>query len=416
MKRVALIVQRYGEEVNGGAEFHCRMLAEKLNGIYDIEVLTSCATDYISWANEYQSGLSDVNGVCIRRFEIQQERQAFKAHRLNRKLRKRGVLQKGLKSIGLLNLTERAFNWNLDTSQDTYNWSKSQGPFIPDLITYLRNHSGDYDALIFFTYLYYPTLYGLGVAPWKSILIPTAHDEPPLYLPVFKEFFKLPKAILYNTDAEKNLVNRLFQNESIYSDIVGVGIDSYPHDKITEEVFPEINKPYLVYIGRIDEAKGCSMLFEYFLKYIKNYRADVNLVLMGKAMMSIPHHDAIIHLGFVSDAIKNQVLSKSSGLVIPSFYESLSLVTLESMQAGIPVIGNAKCEVIKSHIIDSGSGFVFENQKSFDQVLHQIFDPETDLSAILERGKKYVAHKYQWDNVIAKIQNAVEFVSAAENH
>lgn len=68
--RVALVVQRYGLEVNGGAELLCRMIAERLASRHSVEVLTTCAVDYVTWKNEYAPGLAEVNGIPVRRFRV----------------------------------------------------------------------------------------------------------------------------------------------------------------------------------------------------------------------------------------------------------------------------------------------------------------------------------------------------------
>ena len=49
MKKIAIVVQRYGLEVNGGAELHARLLAEELNKSNLVEVFTTCALDYDLW-------------------------------------------------------------------------------------------------------------------------------------------------------------------------------------------------------------------------------------------------------------------------------------------------------------------------------------------------------------------------------
>ena len=61
-------------------------------------------------------------------------------------------------------------------------WLRQQGPWCPALLEYLERNQHQYDVLIFFTYLYAPTVLGMRIAPHKSILVPTAHDEPAIHL------------------------------------------------------------------------------------------------------------------------------------------------------------------------------------------------------------------------------------------
>ncbi|RZL41764.1 MAG: glycosyltransferase family 1 protein, partial [Pedobacter sp.] len=255
-------------------------------------------------------------------------------------------------------------------------------------------------------YLYFPTFYGLRVSPEKSILIPTAHDEPPIYFPIFRLFFKLPKAILYNTQAERLFINKLFDNSSVYSDVVGVGIEQ---SKKIDEI-SDIKDPYIIYIGRIDPAKGCEILFDYFLKYKKSSKNDLKLVLVGQAFMDIPVSKDILQKGFVNEETKEKLLYHSKALIIPSFYESLSLVTLESMMAGVPVIANDYSEVLKNHIQQSQGGYLFSDAESFKNVLETLLNPTTDIPLLKSNAKRYVMENYNWDVVINKIHKAIKYV------
>lgn len=391
MKKIALIVQRYGLAVNGGAELHCRILAEQLSSVYEVEVLTSCAKEYTTWANEYPEGPAEVNHIQVKRFAVPYQRNPVKSRSLFKKMR-----------------LNRIFPFYGNAGALAEEWSKQQGPYLPGLISYLEAHEKDYDALIFFTYLYYPTFCGLRIAPQKSILIPTAHDESAIHLPAYREFFKLPAAILYNTLSEKKLVNRLFDNEGVYSDIVGVGMDEIAEKDVpvAAEVLGFEDR-YLIYIGRIDAGKGCGLMLDYFLKYKKLTGHKLKMVLLGKSFMKIIEHPDVIYLGFVEEDIKNALLKQAQALIMPSYYESLSLVTLESMQLGVPVIANAHCEVLKDHIENSGAGYTFTNFNGFKFAVDQVLTDVQMLALMRLRAKKYVHEQYNWRRVLHKIDQAI---------
>lgn len=409
MKKIAFVVQRYGEEVNGGAEYLCRILAEKLTNLYEVDVLTSCALEYVTWANWYPVATTNINGVRVRRFFVQHERQEGEGPELIERKIKKWARPEEWQGMGWLRMWGRAL---VGKTVRRYSqvWAKNQGPYTPDLITYLKRNHKQYDALIFITYLYYPTVAGLDVAPKKSIFIPTAHDEIPIHLPVFKPVFQKPGAILFLTPAEKRFVHQLFRNESIYNDILGIGIE--PVQDTTGISVVDLlgtDAPYLIYIGRIDSAKGCDVLFDYFSQYKAMHSTDLKLVLVGQTFMPLPDHSDIIPVGFVEEAVKIALLKDAKALVIPSLYESLSMVTLESFAYGIPVIANRNCEVIKDHIELSRAGVLYTDYAGFDASVTQLLTH--DSSEMAKKGQTYIEQNYTWNNVLARFARAVDHVS-----
>ena len=388
-KKILFVVQRYGLEVNGGAELHCRQLAERLIDNYDISVLTTCAIDYVTWKNEYKEGIEYINNVKVIRKEVDFERNQNKFNKLSERLNK----EKNNITLGI-------------------EWQNNQGPHSSKLINYLKEHKDDYDVIIFLTYLYYTTYFGLQVAPEKSILIPTAHDEPPIYYSIFNETFNLPKVILYSTIPERKFVNKKFKNDYIKSDIVGLGVDI---DENTEDIDLEksfdIKDDYIVYVGRIDESKGCKEMFEYFLEYKKIYKNSLKLVLAGKNIMEIPKNKDIIALGFVSEEEKVNLIRKSELLILPSKFESLSLSTLEAMYLKIPVLLNGKCAVLKEHVILSSGGLYFNNKYEFIESLNFLIKNKEVRRKMGENGRRYVDKNYKWDVVMKKLKEAIEFVN-----
>ncbi|GAB3808054.1 glycosyltransferase family 4 protein [Spirosoma humi] len=408
MKKIAFVVQRYGVEVNGGAEYHCRLLAERLANTYDVDVLTSCALEYAMWTNWYPAETVTINGVRVHRFATAHERLVEEGWEVERKLKKWSRPEEW-QGLNRLNMWARALAGKT-IRRYSHLWAVYQGPYTPDLITYLKRNHRQYDALIFITYLYYPTIAGLNVAPRKSILIPTAHDEAPIYLPVFRPLFKKPRAILFNTPAERSFVHQLFRNESIYNDIVGVGIE--PATALAEKPVSEIlgtDADYLLYIGRIDTAKGCDTLFDFFMRYKAEHPSPLKLVLVGQAFMPIPEHPDLLPVGFVDEPVKASLLQHAKALVMPSPYESLSMVTLESFAVGIPVIATAECVVLRDHIVGSQAGLLYRSYEEFAAAIHQMLTQ--DSSEMASNGRAYVRQYYTWETVLAKFNKAVAYVA-----
>ena len=410
MKKIAFVVQRYGVEVNGGAEYLCRILAEKLTAQYEVDVLSSCALEYVTWANWYPVATTNINGVRVHRFAVEHERQEGEGPELVERKIKKWARPEEWQGLGWLKMWGRAL---VGKTVRRYSqiWARNQGPYAPELITYLKRNHKQYDALIFITYLYYPTVAGLDVAPKKSIFVPTAHDEIPIYLPVFRLVFRKPRAILFLTSAEKRFVHQLFRNEAIYNDILGIGIEpTPPATNVSVVDLVGTNAPYLIYIGRIDTAKGCDVLFDYFSQYKAGRSSDLKLVLVGQSFMPLPDHPDIISVGFVDENVKIALLNGAKALVIPSIHESLSMVTLESFAYGIPVIANRNCEVIKDHIELSQAGLLYTDYASFDASVMQLLTH--DSSEMAKNGQAYIEQNYTWNNVLTRFTRAVDYVSA----
>lgn len=385
-KKILFVVQRYGLEVNGGSEAYCRQVAEKLSEIYDVSVLTTCAEDYVTWENKYDEGTEIINNVTV----------------IRKKVKKSRNQKEFLKIMEKLNGEKE----NIELGEK---WEEAQGPYSPDLINFLEKNKNNYECFIFMTYLYYSTYFGIRVAPEKSILIPTAHDEPTIYYKIFEEVFKVPKAILYLTESEKRFVQNKFKNENIYSDVIGVGIDI--NENVSDIDLKErfgIKDNYMVYIGRIDESKGCKEMFEYFLEYKKTYNSNLKLVLAGKSAIEIPKNKDIVTLGFVSEDEKVNLIRKSKLLILPSKFESLSLSTLEAMYLKVPVLLNGKCEVLKQHAILSNGGLYYENKWEFIETLDYLIRNSKIAERMGENGRRYVDEIYRWEVVMKKLVAYIE--------
>lgn len=409
MKKIAFVVQQYGLEMYGGAELHCMRLAEKMASLYDVEVLTTCSLDYMSWANHYPEGVNKLNGVIVRRFKVVQERNWERMNELEKKIRRQIHVQKKKGFKRLIKKLILALKNKKATDEDYMNWILAQGPTTPDLIDYIKTHESDYDCLIFFTYLYYPTVFGIDINPKKTIFIPLAHDEWPIYMPVFKTMFTVPACIVYNTAAEKKLANRLFKNESVYTEIAGTWVNM-PVDLIDMDIKTEmkIDCAYILYVGRIDSNKITDKDFEWFLKYVAETKRNIKLVLIGNLYRGIPVSDRIMYLGFVDEHVKFNLIKQSLLLFQPSRFESLSIVVLEAFAMEKPVLVHQDCEVMKDHVDISEGGFYYKSYASFKDAVNQLSDNISLNKAMGKSGKAYVDKNYTSESIIAKFQQVIE--------
>ena len=262
-EKIAIIVQRYGLQINGGAEAHARMIAEKLSAQYEVIVLTSCALEYHTWSQQLSPGENFEGNIRVVRFEHGQRISKKEEHYLNRKLRERHLPQKFYRWLGKPSWWFKLFPHAKVTDEDQSRWLQAQGPFIPKLLPYLNEHQHEYAACIFFTAVYYPAAAGILAVPSKSILVPLMHDEPAAYFPIFQEVMASARWLLFNTLAEQRFCEKLFPIEHSNKRVVAVGIN-IPDPSINKDIPAnfDITKPYIVYIGRIDTFKGCDTLVE----------------------------------------------------------------------------------------------------------------------------------------------------------
>ncbi len=378
--KIAFVVQRYGKEVMGGSELHCRLVAERMAATgHDCTVYTTTAKDYITWKNEYPPGETILNGVSIKRFKVDKER-----------------------DIDSFNKYSDWIFANKHSREHEIEWMDRQGPCCPDLLEEIGKEEQDYDLFVFFTYLYYNTYWGLKKVKGKKALVPTAHDEPALYLDIMQEVFSAPQAFVFNTEAEKTMLNRQFSFKGKYCDIVGVGVD-IPEEK-KEFVFSQkygIERPFILYAGRIEPGKGCQELIDYFLLYNQD-NPGMELVLIGKLLMDLPSHPNIRYLGFVPPEDKNAAMRHALVTIHSSYLESLCMAAQESLVVRTPILVQGKTEPLKQHCLKGNCGLWYSGSKEFALAL-SLFRKDSRLRKIMgENGYQYIQQNYSWGKIIDK--------------
>jgi len=372
--KIAVVVQRYGQSINGGAELHARYIAEHLARHAEVEVITTCAADYVTWHNALEPGVERVNGVAVRRFRVTHERDPLIFGR-----RSTQVFQQR-HSIG-----------------DELEWIDAQGPASPALVEWIAAHGADFDFCLFFSYRYYHAYHAARKPGLRAILVPTAERDAAIGLAIFPPLFRSVRAFMYNSPEERAMIHAVSNNHDVPGVVVGIGSEVPPNVQPARfRQKHQIRGPFAVYVGRIDQNKGCNELFEYFQGYAADPSTSLSLVLIGNSLLPIPAHPRIRHLGFLDDTDKFDAIAAAELLIMPSYFESLSMVALEAWALGRPVLANGKCDVLKGQCIRSNAGLYYETFAEFAETLRAI-EHNRWLSAALGRnGRQFYRDQYDW--------------------
>jgi glycosyltransferase involved in cell wall biosynthesis len=434
--RIALVVHRYGPDIVGGPEHQCRLVAERLAAQHAVDVLTTCARDAATWKNEYAEGTDRIRGVTVRRFRNAQthDREAFDAY------------------------SEWIFNNDHDRASEL-DWLRQLGPWCPALIEHLRRAQQQYDVLVFFTYQYATTVLGLEICPQRSILVPASplsDDEPAIHLDIYRDVFSRPAAILYNTEAERRYVQGGFPERPPIEEVVGVGVDipqhnRYPRmplpadddmaanddqpdgsaagsdDEPTARSFPShltsrgavfrrrhrLHGPLLLYGGRVEPGQGCEELLEYFSRYIEQ-GGEATLALLGVKLMSIPEDPHIRFAGLLmSEPERVQALEAATVVACPSACDRLSLLALESLSVGTPILANARNPVLVEYCVASNGGLYYADSDEFVACLTLLLGDATLRAGLGRNGREYVRRNYRWEAVLGKYERVLAKVRNA---
>jgi glycosyltransferase involved in cell wall biosynthesis len=375
--KLGIVVQRYGADVSGGAELHARQVAEHLARHAEVKVLTTCARDYITWRNEFPAGEDSVHGVAVERFPVSRERSP-------REFGRRSEV-----------VFRRPHSIDAELA-----WLESEGPVSPKLLARLAGAGAEFDYLILFSVRYHHAYHGARAVPGRAVLVPTAERDPSVGLGIFGPVFRGVRAIMYNSPEERALVRSVSGNQGTPGRVVGVGVEL---DRAADpERFRQrfgIDRPFVLYVGRIDENKGCRELFDHFRTYAASTDRCPLLVLIGTPVMDIPHDPNIRHLGHVSDQDKFDALSATSVLVMPSYYESLSMVVLEAWAARRPVLVNADCDVLLGQCLRSNGGLYYRDTAEFCGALDLLLGQTEVAAALGQKGRDYCERHYAWPAV-----------------
>lgn len=380
-KRVAFVTPRYGRAVVGGSE---AVMAEAAHGLaargHEVEVLTTCATNHYTWANELPPGASEESGVTVRRFRTTHSFSRLVSIELERRIA-RGDKVSALEEVTWLNGRLR----------------------VPSLYLHLLANARDFDAIVCSPYLFWTTVYGATVAPERTIVMPCLHDEPYAFLRLVRATLSEVAGAWFLSEPEHELGHRIAPRISPRHAVLGAAVEvPTAYDPVGFRERHQIQRPFVLYAGRREEGKGWTGLLAAFQAALLRHSLPFDLVTFGVGDASVPDElrPRVVDLGYLDAAELPDAFAAAEALVQPSANESFSRTIMEAWLAGTPVIANGAGAVVNWHCERSGGGLTYLDELELGQCLAFLAEAPKAAAGLAEHGREYVLANYTWDRVL----------------
>lgn len=390
MKPIAFVIPWYGDNIRGGAENECNNLAHCLHdaGI-PVEVLTTCVKQASDdrGVNTMRAGKFLESGIVVRRFEVR-KRDADRFHAANYKL-------------------YNNFQVTIEDEKDYFEEDINS----PSMYSFIENHADDYRFFVFMPYLYGITYNGMKACPDNCIMIPCLHDESYAYMKLVKECIQKTKGLIFLSRPESELAHKLFDLSGIKTAVLGAYVDSGWENQCNPAQFREkymINDDFILCAGRKDAGKKVDVLVQYFIEYKKKYPdSSLKLVLIGGGQIDIDeeYSEQIVDLGFVSAEDKHNAMAAALFLCNPSFFESFSIVIMESWLAKRPVLVSEQCAVTKNFCLETNGGLFFDSCAVFLGCINYFLNHKEIADQMGINGYNYVMDNFVKNQITAKYIN-----------
>jgi glycosyltransferase involved in cell wall biosynthesis len=387
--RIAFVTPRYGDGVVGGSE---AVMAEAARGLaargHEVSVLTTCARNHFSWANEFEAGSFEDRGMTIHRFETLSAGRHLLTRELEMKLQ-HGKRLSPAEEVAWVNGRLR----------------------VPDLYLRLLATAGDYDAIVLSPYLFWTTIYGAAILPERAIIMPCLHDEAYAWLSIVRESLASVGGVWFLSEPEHQLGHRIAAGLAPLHSVVGAAVDvpdSYDPDGFRSR--HGITRPFVFYAGRREEGKGWTELLRAFAAAARASDLPFDLVTSGVGDPNPPQAiaDRVIDLGFLSAEEMPSAFAAAAAVVQPSVNESFSRVLMESWLASTPGIASARGEVVAWHCERSGGGLTYSSDEEFAQCLRFIAEAPQSAAALAAAGREYVLTNYTWELVLDRMESSLD--------
>ncbi len=401
---ITLVSPWYGPDTAGGAETQARSLARALHAIgVPVRVWSSTGRDsfHPDAQHHYPPGNSELDGIPLWRFVPSPAGDDG----VPRFFRQHPEL---LPPLERFTVHEMRLLGSLLNSDELYKAVR---------------HAPEPTRFLFIPYAFPTTFWGALIAPERSFVLPCLHDEPYARYTTYRYLLRRVRGVLCNSHPEADLVRRLADVGEGQVHVPGEGIALSPRgdaETFRQAILPALlpplpsssqdeHPPTLLYVGRRDESKNFGLLLAYVREYWARRGRRLRLIVAGRNPITLPPslRPLVLDAGYLDEEAKHHAYAAADVFVLPSLYESFSIVLMEAWLQGTPALVHRGCAVTSDHCQRSGGGLTFGDFGTFAAALDVLL-PRPDLRQTLgNRGRNYVLATCRWEDVARRTAAAV---------
>lgn len=397
--KLCFVVQRYGEGVVGGAERYVESLARGLAAEgHQVAVVTSCATNYSDWVDEFPPGTQTIDGVQVHRLPVRAPRDNDRFIPLH------------LRAVDAFDAP--LWPWAQDR------WSQTMGPDLlgGEALVAAQARWADATVLVGYHYAQTQRLTRVAAAFGATIVIPTAHPEGAFHVGVIGNMFDHADHVICLAHEEGELIHRTYpQAREVTLAPCPVEPIEPPQESAVQATLDRHGLRrggYAVVVGRVDPAKGSDDAVRFSRWYRRSLDPGFELVVVGPGGDGVAG-DGVRSTGFVDEATKLELVAGAGVVVQPSYMESFSLALMEGWLLRRPALVQQRSRVLAGHVARSGGGLAYHDYFDFEAAL-TLLARRPELAADLgAAGDAYVRREFAWAKVSAEFLDVAQAASDA---
>lgn len=313
--------------------------------------------------------------------------------------------------------------------------------YAPRLLPWLRAHLENFDAVVingiwqyhsFATWravkgkLPYAIFIHGALDPWFKKRYPLKHLKKLLYWRPFQyPVLRDALSVLFTTDTEKEQAMLSFRLNRWNGVVVPYGTNQPAGDPDTQKAafFSACpgarNHPFLLFMARIHEKKGCDLLIDAFSR-VASMSSDLHLVMAGpdqvgwKAALEKQAQrqgiaDRIHWPGLLQKDAKWGAFYAAEALILPSHQENFGISVAEALACGKPVLISDKVNIWEDVIAD-GVGIVEEDTADGTHLLltKWLELPENKRSRMSQKAFDCFARRYSMSSAAKVLREMFE--------